>query len=104
MQRMSLRCEIESWPLKQTFRITGHALDTVNVLVVSVGLDGHVGRGEAAGVYYFGEDAPSMLRKIESVRGKIEAGLDREALQRLLPAGGARNALDCALWDLEAKH
>jgi len=104
MERMSLRCEIESWPLKRTFRITGHALDTVDVLVASIGLDGHVGRGEAAGVYYFGESAPSMLRAIEDVRHKIEAGIGREALQSLLPAGGARNALDCALWDLEARR
>jgi L-Ala-D/L-Glu epimerase len=104
MERMSLRCEIEAWPLKRTFRITGHALETVNVLVVSIGLDGHVGRGEAAGVYYFGEDAASMLRQIENVRREVEAGVDREALRSLLSAGGARNALDCALWDLEAKR
>jgi L-alanine-DL-glutamate epimerase-like enolase superfamily enzyme len=70
---------------------------------VSIEREGHVGRGEAAGVYYFKEDPDSMVRQIEGVRGAIEAGIDRQALQKMLPAGGARNALDCALWDLEAK-
>jgi L-Ala-D/L-Glu epimerase len=62
-----------------------------------------VGRGEAAGVYYLGDDQDQMLETIEQVRTEIENGLTREDLQVVLPAGGARNALDCALWELEAK-
>jgi L-Ala-D/L-Glu epimerase len=64
----------------------------------------HSGRGEASGVYYLGDDVPAMTAAIESVRGTVEAGVTREQLQALLPAGGARNALDCALWELEARR
>jgi L-alanine-DL-glutamate epimerase-like enolase superfamily enzyme len=62
------------------------------------------GEGEAAGVYYLGDDADRIGAAIDDVRRDVEAGVDREALRRLLPPGGARNALDCALWDLEAKR
>jgi L-alanine-DL-glutamate epimerase-like enolase superfamily enzyme len=62
------------------------------------------GAGEAAGVYYLDDGVEHMCAEIERVRGDIEAGTDRESLRRLLPPGGARNALDCALWDLEAKR
>src|SRR4029453_6429763 len=65
---------------------------------------GTTGEGEAAGVYYLGDDVDCMCAAIEHVRRDIEAGVDRESLRRLLPPGGARNALDCALWDLEAKR
>ena len=64
----------------------------------------HTGRGEAAGVYYTGETQDSMATDLEGVRSNVEAGASREDVQRLLPAGGARNALDCAYWDLEAKQ
>jgi L-alanine-DL-glutamate epimerase-like enolase superfamily enzyme len=65
---------------------------------------GAEGSGEAAGVYYLKDDVDHMCSEIERVRRDIEAGTDRESLRRLLPPGGARNALDCALWDLEAKR
>ena len=61
------------------------------------------GRGEAAGVYYLGDDQHHMLETIEQIRGAIEGGMTREDLQVVLPPCGARNALDCALWELEAK-
>src|SRR5439155_25837280 len=61
-----------------------------------------VGRGEAAGVYYLGDDQLRMLDTIEQVRPLIEDGLTREELQQLLPPCGARNALDCALWELDS--
>ena len=60
------------------------------------------GVGEASGVYYLGDTAQTMLADIEAARTAIEAGIDRAALQKLLPPGGARNAVDCALWELEA--
>jgi L-Ala-D/L-Glu epimerase / N-acetyl-D-glutamate racemase len=66
--------------------------------------DGVCGRGEAAGVDYRGDDIAGMLGQLEAARAPIEAGLTRAALQRLLPAGGARNALDCALWELTARE
>src|SRR5687767_10429932 len=100
---LTLQIATEKWPLKAPFRITGHTFVELEVVVASIGCRGHVGRGEAAGVYYRGETAASMATHIEAVRAAIEAGIDRESLQRLLPPGGARNALDCALWDLEAQ-
>jgi L-alanine-DL-glutamate epimerase-like enolase superfamily enzyme len=63
----------------------------------------HRGRGEAAGVYYRNDTCRSMAQQLESVRATVQAGISIDLLQRLLPPGGARNALDCALWDLLAK-
>ena len=63
----------------------------------------HRGRGEAVPYARYGETPEGVLAQIEAARAAIEAGCDRAALQRLLPPGAARNALDCALWDLEAK-
>jgi L-alanine-DL-glutamate epimerase-like enolase superfamily enzyme len=99
---LTMRVEIEKWPLAAPFRITGHMFELLEFVLVSLEKDGHVGRGEAAGVYYRNDHAASMARQIESLRMTIEAGIDRDLLQNMLPAGGARNALDCALWDLEA--
>jgi L-alanine-DL-glutamate epimerase-like enolase superfamily enzyme len=103
MGRLTLRTEIEQWPLVAPFRITGYTWEALTVLVVSLGRAGHVGRGEAHGVYYRNDNPASMTGEIESLRTTIEAGISRESLQSMLPPGGARNALDCALWDLEAK-
>jgi L-Ala-D/L-Glu epimerase / N-acetyl-D-glutamate racemase len=101
---LALRLDVEKWPLKAPFHITGHTMLASDVIVVTLEQDGLTGRGEASGVYYFDDDIAAMVERIESVRAIVEAGIDREALQRLLPAGGARNALDCALWDLDAKR
>jgi L-Ala-D/L-Glu epimerase len=90
-------------PLERPFVITGHTFVNLEAVVVTLTSDGHVGRGEGDGVYYLGETQQSMLEELESVRKQVEAGITRAELQDLLPAGGARNALDCALWDLEAK-
>lgn len=99
----TLRVEIEKWPLKAPFRITGHTTIVLEVVLVTLEQEGCVGRAEAAGVYYRSDSPPSIVHQIERLRREIEAGLDRASLQRLLPAGGARNALDCALWDLDSK-
>ncbi|HEX5238657.1 MAG TPA: dipeptide epimerase, partial [Sphingomicrobium sp.] len=72
-------------------------------IVARIAENGCAGRGEAAGVYYLGDDQEHMLETVEQVRPKIEAGLTREELQSTLPPCGARNALDCALWELESK-
>jgi L-Ala-D/L-Glu epimerase len=63
-----------------------------------------VGRGEATPYPRYGETVQDCLAAVEALRGPLEAGMDRAALQTLLPPGAARNALDCALWDLEAKE
>jgi L-alanine-DL-glutamate epimerase-like enolase superfamily enzyme len=99
-----LRVGKESWPLKMSFRITGHTWQALEVVVVELEARRVVGRGEAAGVYYRGETADAISRQIEEVRPSVESGrLSIESLQALLPPGGARNALDCALWDWHAK-
>jgi L-Ala-D/L-Glu epimerase len=100
---LKLRAEIERWPLVAPFRIAGHVWKELDVLVVTIERDGLTGRGEAAGVYYKSDTPAAMLGHIEALRPAIEAGVSRSALRELLPPGGARNALDCALWDLEAK-
>jgi L-Ala-D/L-Glu epimerase len=100
---LTLRTKLEQWPLARPFRITGRTWSYVDVLVVNLEWNGLVGRGEAAGVYYKDDTPASMLRQFEPLRARIQAGIERAELQMLLPPGGARNALDCALWDLEAK-
>src|SRR3954451_23012127 len=88
--------------LKSPFRISGYVFEATDAIVATLSEDGHSGRGEASGVYYTGDNLDHMLAEIEAARAEIEAGADRGALQSLLPPGGARNALDCALWELEA--
>jgi L-alanine-DL-glutamate epimerase-like enolase superfamily enzyme len=94
----------ERWEFRNPLTITGRTFTSGDLLLVSIRQDGSTGRGEGAGVYYLDETAASMLSNVASVRDAIEAGADRDQLRGLLPPGGARNALDCALWDLEAKQ
>lgn len=101
---MQLEYSREQVPLSAPFTITGYTFTEVAVVVARLGDGGARGEGEAAGVYYLRDDADHMCGAIEAVRREVEAGLDREALRRLLPPGGARNALDCALWDLESRR
>jgi len=100
---MKFSAHIERWPAIRPFRITGHVWDTFDSVVVELSRDGKIGRGEALGVYYLNETMDSLMAQIEGIADRILAGIDRAALQNLLPPGGARNAVDCALWDLEAK-
>ena len=94
---------IEPWEMKEPFVITGYTFTECNVLYVTITDGENTGAGEATGVYYLDETAEGILAQAETVRGQLENGLGREELRNLLPAGGARNAIDCALWDLEAK-
>jgi L-alanine-DL-glutamate epimerase-like enolase superfamily enzyme len=73
------------------------------VVVAGLAAGGLLGRGEAVPYRRYGETVASVLAQVEDARGAVEAGCGRAALQALLPPGAARNALDCALWDLEAK-
>jgi L-Ala-D/L-Glu epimerase / N-acetyl-D-glutamate racemase len=99
-----LLVETERWPLKTPFRITGHSWESLEVVVVGLEAEGQRGRGEAAGVYYHKDTPSSIAQQLESVRREIESGgMSATSLQTLLPPGGARNALDCALWDWRAK-
>lgn len=93
----------ERWPAKEVLRITGHSFSGFDLVVVQIGRDGRIGQGEALGVYYLGDTAESVMTGVESVRDAIAQGAGRRELLQLLPAGGARHAVDSALWDLECK-
>ena len=94
----------ERWAYKVPFRIARGVEVALDVVVVTLeDIDGHIGRGEAAGVDYHGETVASMCEQLDGVRTHVEKGMARSRLQEHLPPGGARNALDCALWDLQTK-
>jgi L-alanine-DL-glutamate epimerase-like enolase superfamily enzyme len=99
-----VRFSLERWDMQTPFAITGHVFTGSDVLHVQVSENGASGQGEGSGIYYFAETGESMLAQAEGIRSELERGADRRALRKLLPAGGARNAIDCALWDLEAKR
>ncbi|QDX27941.1 dipeptide epimerase [Sphingomonas suaedae] len=99
---MKLTVARESLPLNAPFRIAGHVFETSDVVTVLLEDGAARGRGEASGVYYLGDDVDHMLTALDAARGAIEGGIDRAALRDLMPAGGARNAVDAALWELEA--
>ena len=101
---LTLDLRVERFPYHQPFRISGHVFSETALLVATLSDGTHVGRGEGAGVYYLGDDIDHMLAEATRVREDIERGATREELQQFLPPGGARNALDCAYWDLEAKR
>ena len=100
-RRLTLR--EERFAFREPFRIAGHEFTETKVLVAEIVDGADVGLGEGAGVYYLGDDLARMRDQAEGARAELEAGADRTELQSLLPPGGARNALDCALWDLEAR-
>ncbi|MCC6431303.1 MAG: dipeptide epimerase [Gemmatimonadaceae bacterium] len=110
---LDVTVETESWELVEAFEIARGTLTALPVIVVTLrDADGHEGRAEAAGVDYDGETPASMMAEIERVQSALTAATRDgqvtshvlRALQTLLPPGGARNALDCALWDLRAKQ
>lgn len=91
---------IERWPVAGAFIISRGAKTSVDVVVCTVSDGVHMGRGEGTPIYYEGETAEGCAAAISAYRGP----LDREALLEAMPRGAARNALDCALWDLEARR
>jgi L-alanine-DL-glutamate epimerase-like enolase superfamily enzyme len=104
MPALKLHTEVQKFRLLAPFRISGFVFEVQDMLLVTLDDGAHRGRGEASGVYYLGDTAQSMVAAVEAVRRDIEKGIDRAALQRLLPPGGARNAVDCALWELDAQR
>lgn len=99
-----LSLEIESWPLRVPFRTATSCDVDCATLTVTLLRDGVAGRGEASGVYYYGETVDSMAAQIEALRDAIASDLTFASLAALLPPGGARNAVDCALWDWTARR
>lgn len=102
MSALRLDIALEDWKLRRPFQITGHVFTATRVLVVTLRADGYAGRGEAAGVYYLQDTPDAAAQALDALRPRIEAGITRQAAQALLPPGAARNALDCALWDLQS--
>ncbi|UDF29215.1 UNVERIFIED_ORG: dipeptide epimerase [Roseateles sp. XES5] len=101
--RRTLLAITESFPIAGAFTISRGAKTTAEVVTCTIGGSGLIGRGECVPYARYGESVPGVLAAIEAMRGAIEDGMGREDLAREMPAGAARNALDCALWDLEAK-
>lgn len=102
MAQLELEVAVETLRLAQPFRISGYVFTSSDVVVVTL-RDGELqGRGEGGGVYYLGDDVPHMLGAIGAARSAIESGPTREELRSIMPPGGGRNAVDCALWELEA--
>ena len=99
---MKIEAKEEIWPLNHPFRISRGSRAEACVVVVSVNNGQHTGRGEGVPIARYNQNTASVLAQIESI--KHVGDLDRDKLQQLLPPGAARNALDCALWDLEAKR
>jgi L-Ala-D/L-Glu epimerase len=104
MRNRTLEIAHVSSPLRAAFAISRGAKAQAETLRVRLTEGAAAGRGECVPYARFGETVESVMAVLESVRGQVEAGLDRAGLQSALPAGAARCALDCALWDLEAKQ
>jgi L-alanine-DL-glutamate epimerase-like enolase superfamily enzyme len=102
MPELSFRYRVETHRLAAPFRISGYVFETSDVVVVELSDGQFTGRGEAAGVYYLGDDSAHIVAELDAHREAIEHCFDREHLRELMPRGGARNAVDCALWELEA--
>jgi len=99
-----LTLSVEHFPIAGSFVIARGAKTEAVVVVAAIAEGNIAGRGECVPYARYCESVESVTAQIETLRGPIEDGLDRHALQALLPAGAARNAVDCALWDLEAKR
>lgn len=98
-----LSVNTECFPIAGTFTISRGSKTQAEVVTVTISDSNHLGRGECVPYKRYGETIEGVVSAIAGLRGDIEAGLGRAELMQVLPAGAARNAIDCALWDLEAK-
>ena len=101
--RRELRCRTELWTLDEPFVIAGLVQRDTELIVVEIGAGGHVGRGETERDDLIATGRSNVRQEIERAREAIERGAGRQDLLERLPAGAARSALDCALWDLESR-
>ena len=95
---------IETWPIAGRFVIARGAVTEIHVVTVGIAESGCIGRGECRPYARYGEAPNTVVAEIEAQRSAIEGGLDRRELQSGMKPGAARNAIDCALWDLAAKQ
>jgi L-alanine-DL-glutamate epimerase-like enolase superfamily enzyme len=101
---MQVRFRRVDWEFVSPFRIAYRTRTHAQTVLLELEENDVVGRGEALGVSYHGETVDTLLDQIAAVTNDLRNGVSRTELQKLLPPGGARNAVDCALWDLEAKN
>jgi L-Ala-D/L-Glu epimerase / N-acetyl-D-glutamate racemase len=101
---LSLSVQTEAWPIAGTFAISRGAKTEAQVVVVTLSDGRHRGRGECVPYGRYGETVAGVVAALKAMIEPLGRGLDRAGLQSALPAGAARNALDCAFWDLEAKR
>ena len=101
---MNLTARIERWPLQRPFTISRGSKTEAVVVVAELELAGHRGRGEAVPYPRYGETPQGVVAAIEAIGPALRGGLGRSELQSAMPPGAARNALDCAFWDLAAKQ
>ncbi|MBD0786258.1 L-Ala-D/L-Glu epimerase [Vibrio sp. Y2-5] len=101
---MKVKLYTQSWPIRGSFTISRGSKTQAETIIVEIEHQGMTGRGECVPYARYGESIASVLQQITDVIADIETGITREQLQPLLPAGAARNAVDCALWDLECKQ
>src|SRR5581483_35186 len=97
---LTLTVAAQNWPIAGAFTISRGARTQAVVVVAELGDGKARGRGECVPYARYGETVETVIAQIEAMRPPLAAGLDRRALQRALPLGAARNALDCAFWDL----
>ncbi|WP_457151845.1 N-acetyl-D-Glu racemase DgcA [Mesorhizobium sp. P5_C1] len=95
--------EAERFPIAGSFTISRGSKTQAEVITCTISVDSHTGRGECVPYKRYGETMDGVGEAIEAMRERIAAGISRNALLDAMPAGAARNAIDCALWDLEAK-
>jgi L-alanine-DL-glutamate epimerase-like enolase superfamily enzyme len=94
----------ERWPIAGSFTISRGAKTEAHVVTVTLAENGHTGHGECVPYPRYEETVPQVVEALEAARGSIEAGIAFEDIPALLRPHAARNALDCALWDLRAKQ
>ena len=104
MASREISVEAEIWPLRSAFTISRGSKTEAHVIVIEIRKNGKVGRGESVPYPRYNETVDGVIAHIKSLESEIINGLDRSGLQSLMKAGAARNAVDCALWDLEAKQ
>jgi L-alanine-DL-glutamate epimerase-like enolase superfamily enzyme len=100
---MQIRWTKKTYPLKKPFVITGHVFNATETIEVTISDGVFTGMGEAIGTYYLDETVDSMAADLEAIRPQLDKGLNQQVIQEILPASGARNALDCAYWDFICK-
>ncbi|OYU47491.1 MAG: dipeptide epimerase [Rhizobiales bacterium PAR1] len=99
-----LKTAVERWPIAGSFTISRGSRTEAVVVVASITEAGVTGQGECVPYARYGESIESVIAQIEGIAMAVSGGASRQDLLTLLPAGAARNAVDCALWDLEARQ